>query len=279
MLLLSLLWLLYLAQDMERSPRLGLWAGFGLLAGFAGLTEPSVLVVVPFLMVLAAWRLAGSGQRWMAPGVAAGLMLAFTISPWMIRDALVFHRFIPMRDGLGLELWMGNNGRSLHWTNNNIHPLHDAKEHVEYDAGELAYMDHKAQQARTYIHDHPGWYAWMCVRRALYLWTGYWSFDKDYLAMEPTDPENVPFATCVTLLGVVGLFFAWRRRPFEAIRYGGVLFLFPLMYYFIHPEAYRMRPLDPLLVILGCYAIGIWRGKAVEGAEPAADAPAARLIA
>jgi hypothetical protein len=51
------------------------------------------------------------------------------------------------------------------------------------------------------------------------------------------------------------------------------------MYYFIHPEAYRMRPLDPLLVILGCYAIGIWRGKAVEGAEPAADAPAARLIA
>jgi len=279
LLLLSLLWLLYLAQDMERSPRLGLWAGFGLLAGFAGLTEPSVLVVVPFLMVLAAWRLAGSGQRWMAPGVAAGLMLAFTISPWMIRDALVFHRFIPMRDGLGLELWMGNNGRSLHWTNNNIHPLHDAKEHVEYDAGELAYMDHKAQQARTYIHDHPGWYAWMCVRRALYLWTGYWSFDKDYLAMEPTDPENVPFATCVTLLGVVGLFFAWRRRPFEAIRYGGVLFLFPLMYYFIHPEAYRMRPLDPLLVILGCYAIGIWRGKAVEGAEPAADAPAARLIA
>jgi hypothetical protein len=27
------------------------------------------------------------------------------------------------------------------------------------------------------------------------------------------------------------------------------------MYYFIHPEAYRMRPLDPLLVILGCSAI------------------------
>ena len=34
LLLLSLLWLIYLAQDMERSPRLGLWAAFGLLAGF-----------------------------------------------------------------------------------------------------------------------------------------------------------------------------------------------------------------------------------------------------
>ena len=279
LLLLSLLWLLYLAQDMERSPRLGLWAGFGLLAGFAGLTEPSVLVVVPFLLVLAAWRLAGAGQRWLAPGVVAMLTLAATISPWLIRDSLVFHRFIPMRDSMGLELWMGNNGSNLRWTSDDKHPLHDASELAAYDAGELAYMDHKAQQARTYISDHRGWYAWMCGRRVLYLWTGYWSFDKDYLAMEPTDPENVPFATCVTLLGMIGLYIAWRRRPHEAIRYGGVLFLFPAMYYFTHPEPYHMRPLDPLLVILGCYAIGIWRGKAVEGAEPAADAPAARLIA
>jgi 4-amino-4-deoxy-L-arabinose transferase-like glycosyltransferase len=279
LLLLSLLWLLYLAQDIENSPRLGLWAGFGLLAGFAGLTEPSVLVVVPFLMVLAAWRLARAGQRWLLPGVVASLTLAATISPWLIRNALVFHRFIPMRDSMGLELWMGNNGRSLHWTNNDIHPLHDAKEHIEYDAGELAYMDHKAQQARTYIRDHPGWYAWMCVRRSIYLWFGYWSFDKSYLAMEPFDPENVPFATGLTVLGMIGLYLAWRRKPYEAIRYGGVLFLFPLIYYFIHPEAYRMRPLDPLLVILGCYAILIWRGKAGESAGAATDSAAGQLIA
>ncbi len=42
LLLLCLCWLLVLAQHMEQSPRLALWAGFGLLAGFAGLTEPSV---------------------------------------------------------------------------------------------------------------------------------------------------------------------------------------------------------------------------------------------
>jgi hypothetical protein len=156
---------------------------------------------------------------------------------------------------MGLEMWMGNNGNSLHWTSDDLHPLHNAREMAEYNAGELAYMDHKAHQAREYIQDHRVWYAWMCARRVVYLWTGYWSFDHRYLAMEPTDPENVPFATCLTLLGLVGLFMAVRRQPFEAIRYGGVLFLFPLMYYFIHPEAYRMRPLDPLVVILGCQAI------------------------
>jgi 4-amino-4-deoxy-L-arabinose transferase-like glycosyltransferase len=254
----------YMAQDLERSPRLGLWAGFGVLAGFAALTEPSILVVVPFLLLLSAWRLARAGKCWLLPGLVASLTLAAAISPWMIRNAVVFHRFIPMRDSMGLEMWMGNTGRSLHWTNNDQHPLHDAGELAEYNAGELAYMDHKAQLAKAYIHDHPGWYAGMCARRAVYLWTGYWSFDPRYLAMEPTDPENIPFATGLTLLAILGIILAWRSKPFEAIRYGGVLFIFPAMYYFIHPEAYRMRPLDPLMVILGCYAIFTLREWVVE---------------
>ncbi|MGA2888626.1 MAG: glycosyltransferase family 39 protein [Terracidiphilus sp.] len=255
LLLLCLCWLLYLAQDLERSSRLGLWAGFGLLAGFAGLTEPSILILIPFLMALAAWRLAHAGRRWLLPGMVASFALAAAISPWMVRNAVVFHRFIPMRDSMGLEMWLGNNGDSQHWRSGNLHPNHDPAELAEYNAGELAYMAHKAQQADTYIHNHHGWYAWMCARRALYLWTGYWSFSSSYLAGEPLDAANVPVATVLTLLGFLGVMLAWHREPFEAIRYGGVLFLFPLMYYFSHPEAYRMRPIDPLIVILGCYAI------------------------
>ena len=269
LLLLCLLWLLYLAQSMEQSSRLRLWAGFALLAGFAGLTEPSILIVIPFLMALAAWRLARARKRWLMPGVVASVVLAATISPWLIRDAVVFHRFIPMRDSMGLELWMGNNGYSERWTTDGRHPLHDAGELAAYDQGELAYMDHKATQAKEYIAGHPGWYAWMCVRRAVYMWTGYWSFEAGYLAMEPTDPENVPFATFMMLIGVTGLFLARKRKPFEAIRLGGVLFLFPILYFFTHPEPYHMRTLDPLLVMLGCYAVVALRGRAAEKAAAA----------
>lgn len=255
LLLLCLCWLLYLAQDLEQSSRLGLWAGFGLLAGFAGLTEPSVLVVVPFLMLLAAWRLGRAGKRWLAPGVVASLCLAATISPWIIRDAMVFHRFIPMRDSMGLELWLGNDGYSRHWVNAGHHPNHDPRELAAYNAGELAYMDRKAQQAHDYIHAHERWYAWMCMRRAIYLWTGYWSFDRSYLAEEPMDTENVPFATSLLLLAALGIAFAWRRHRYDALRYGSVLLVFPLLYCFTHPQAYYMRPLDPVFVVLGCYAI------------------------
>jgi 4-amino-4-deoxy-L-arabinose transferase-like glycosyltransferase len=256
LLLFCLLWLIYLAQEMEESPRLELWAGFGLLAGFAGLTEPSVLLVVPFLMTLAAWRLMKAGKRWLAPGLIASLVLAATISPWMIRNALVFHRFIPMRDSMGLELWMGNNGYTERWTSDQLHPLHDMQELADYNSmGEVAYMDHKAAQAKAYIAAHPGWYALTSLRRAIYLWFGFWSFDPEYLQMEPLDLANIPFATTLTLLSVLGLSLAWSSKPFDVIRFAGVMFLLPVMYYFSHPEPYHMRPLDPLIVMLGMFAI------------------------
>jgi 4-amino-4-deoxy-L-arabinose transferase-like glycosyltransferase len=280
LLLLCLCWMMYLAQSLEESSRLGLWAGFGLLAGFAGLTEPSVLVVVPFLVVLACWRLKSDGKLWVMQGGLACLVMAATISPWIIRNALVFHRFIPMRDSMGLELWMGNNGHNIRWTSDDLHPLHDAQELADYNSmGEVAYMDHKMQQSKAYIHDHPLWYVEMCVRRSFYLWTGYWSFDRDYLAMEPMDLPNIPFATCLSLLCLLGLLAAWREKPFEAIRYGGVLFLFPIMYYLTHPEPYHLRTLDPLIVILGCRAILALRERAKEGAAlPLVPEPAEEVL-
>jgi hypothetical protein len=225
-------------------------------------------VVVPFLLLLAVWRLARAGGRWLLPGAAASFMLAATIAPWLVRDAMLFHRFIPMRDSMGLELWMGNNGYSARFTSDELHPLHNGQELADYNSmGELAYMDHKAAQAHAYIAAHPAWYAVMCLRRAFYLWTGYWSFDAEYLKMEPMDQFNIPFQSCLTLLAVCGLWFAWKRARWEAIRYAGVMFLFPIVYYFSHPEPYHMRTLDPLIVILGCYAIVIWRERAQCGAK------------
>ncbi len=202
--------------------------------------------------------------------------MAAAISPWIVRNAMVFHRFIPMRDNMGLELWMGNNGYDLRWTSDDLHPLHDPQELADYNRmGELAYNTQKMQQAKAYIHGHPAWYAWTSLRRAVYVWTGYWSFNPDYLELEPMDPANIPFATGLTLLGLLGLLMAWRETPFETIRYAGVLFVFPLMYYFTHPEPYQLRAVDPLLVILGCQAILALRervkartGKRVRARDP-----------
>jgi hypothetical protein len=104
----------------------------------------------------------------------------------------------------------------------------------------------------------------MSARRAVYLWTGYWSFDPEYLQMEGMDPFNVPFQSCLTLLAIAGLWFSWPMRPYEVIRYAGVMFLFPMVYYFSHPEPYHMRTLDPIVVILGCFVVVSWQAWLIE---------------
>lgn len=282
LLLLCLCWMIWLAMEMEERSSLGLWCGFGLLAGFAGLTEPSVLVVVPFLLALAVWRRRRAGAPFIAPALVASLALAAAIAPWMIRNQMVFHRFIPMRDSMGLEMYLSNTGESLHWRSGDHHPNHDPRELAEYDrAGELAFMDHKAAQAQAFIDAHRGWYFWMAGRRFLYLWTGYWSLDPHYLIQEPLDVYNIPVATFLSALGVWGIVLLSRKNAGHALRLGGLLFLYPLMYYFVHPEAYRMRPLDPFLVILTAYSLRcgyVWLALTARKMLPIKAIPAREVV-
>jgi 4-amino-4-deoxy-L-arabinose transferase-like glycosyltransferase len=255
MLLLEISWLLYLALRLGESARLGDWALFGALGGFAALTEPVALTILPALTLLAAYRLWRSGKPAVSRIVLAAVMTLVVISPWTIRNYFVFHRFIPMRDNMGLELRLGNDGFTHHWVHADTHPNHDAAQMANYERGELQYMDHQMVIAKAYIHQHPGFFAWMSLRRAVYLWTGYWSFEPSYLKEEEMDPPNIFFATSMLTLAIIGLWRLAKTNLAQSIGYAGVLFCFPALYYFSHPQAYHMRPIDPLFVILAVCAI------------------------
>src|ERR1039457_7720100 len=92
---------------------------------------------------------------------------------------------------------------------------------------------------------NPGWYAWATARRAVYLWTGYWSLDRAYLHEEPLDPPNILFCTTLTVLALLGLRRALRSDCGGTLPYALVLFSFPLIYYITSPEVYYRRPIDP----------------------------------
>ena len=161
-----------------------------------------------------------------------------------------------MRSGFGLELYIGNKGYSQHWVNRSLHPNHSDAELEEYErVGEMAYMDHKLRQGKDYIRNHPAWFAWMTMRRIVYMWTGYWSFNHTYLKEEPLDPPNIFVNTTMTVLGLLGLRRVWKRDRGLAIRFAIVLLFFPLTYYFSHPETYYFRPVDPLIVVLAAVTV------------------------
>jgi 4-amino-4-deoxy-L-arabinose transferase-like glycosyltransferase len=253
---LELLWLFYFAWRLEDSSRTRDWLLFGFFGGIAALTEPVVLSVVPLLGLWTLYRRYKRSRPWVAPLLAASLAALAVMSPWIIRNYELFHRFIPVRSGYGLELYIGNNGYSQHWVNRALHPNHSDAELGEYErVGEMAYMDHKLQQGKDFIHAHPGWFAWMTFRRIVYMWTGYWSLDRAYLKDEPLDPPNIFVNTTLTILGLLALRRVFQRDSGLAARFAIVLLFFPLAYYFSHPETYYFRPVDPLIVVLGAVAI------------------------
>ena len=251
-LLLAVLFLWALA--LEESGRVWDWLGFGALGGVAALTEPVVLSVVPLLGLWTCWRRLRKRQSWMLPMSVAALGALAVVAPWLVRNYETFHQFIPIRSGFGLELYIGNSADTRHWVDRSLHPNHSDAELAEYtERGELAYMQHKTQQAKQYIRSYPAQYVYRVVRRIIYIWTGFWSFDRAYLAEEPLDVPNIFLSTTMTVLALGGLRRVWRSDASLGVRFAIVFVFFPLAYYFSHPETYYFRPVDPLIVVLAAY--------------------------
>jgi 4-amino-4-deoxy-L-arabinose transferase-like glycosyltransferase len=256
LLTLELACLFLFALRLENSSRTRDWLLFGFFGGIAALTEPVSLSVVPLLGLWTLYRRYRLRRPWKIPMAAAALAALAVMAPWLVRNYELFHRFIPVRSGFGLELYIGNNGYSTRWVNSSLHPNHSDAELAEYErVGEMAYMDHKLQQGKAYVRSHPAWYAWMTLRRIVYMWTGYWSFSPEYLKDEPLDPPNIFVNSTMTILGLVGLRRVFQRDSSLAVRFAIVMLFFPLAYYFTHPETYYFRPADPLIVVLAAVAI------------------------
>jgi len=244
------------ALHLEETSRASRWAGYGALCGLAALVDPIVLSFAPGVALWMCWRRSRQRQGWLMPALAAILAFLIVICPWFVRNYRVFGTFIPFRDNFGLELYVGNNGNTWHFTPPGFHPSSTQKEWEEYQQmGELAYMRHKQQQALTYIGQHKAEFAVLSLRRAVYMWTNFWSFSPRYLEAEPLDPPNIFLCTGLTILALAGLWRAFRVGVSAGMPYAIALFLFPAVYYFTHPEDYYRRPIDPIFLVLAAYWI------------------------
>lgn len=253
-LLLTILFLITL--HLEKSTRLWHWIGFGALWGFTALTDPIALAAWPFFLGWAVYHLHRRKLQWALPLTASLLALAVCVAPWFVRNYNLFGRVIPFRDNAGLEIHIGNNGDTSHWRTRMIGPWHNEQEWMDFkELGELRYMDREKQRGMAFIRSHPAWFAWVTVRRFVYIWTGYWSFDNAYLRQEPLDPPNVVFCTSLTILALLGLRRLWRCDRALAAFFALVLFFFPAIYYVTHVEVYFRRQIDPLILVLAVYAV------------------------
>jgi 4-amino-4-deoxy-L-arabinose transferase-like glycosyltransferase len=229
------------------------WAGWGALWGLLALTNPAALAVLPFLLGWIIWR-----SQVRAASVLLMLLVVFAIvSPWMIRNYRVFHRFIPLRDNFWMEVWFGNTGDLSEIIPDWAHPSTNRQEQAEFARlGELAYNQEKKQLVLEFVREHPAQFAGLCLRRASNWWTGYWSLNPAFLEAEPFTYPNMLFVTGTSVITFFGLWVAWRRS-LPIAPYVLVLLFFPLVYYISHSELEYRHPIDPLMVVLAAYGVSV----------------------
>jgi len=105
--LFGLAWGLYFLVRLSQKPTV---STAGAAAGCLGLGSLASPILLPFTLLALGWLfwvLRGHPRRKTLVLLFSACFL-MTISPWMIRNAMTFKRFIPIRTGFGYNLWLGN---------------------------------------------------------------------------------------------------------------------------------------------------------------------------
>ena len=222
------------------------WAVFGLLWGWITLSSASIAVFLPFCTV---WILRGTPRiSRQLPRVllAAALCLACLV-PWMVRNARVFHQFVPMRTNFGAELAMGNDP-FLEGTVVGS-PVALPQEEAFYDqVGELEYSRIRGREAIARIRRDPAAFFKLTLRRFYFFWADVPHATRNGEGWtEYVRSLNFQFAS---ITGVLGLIVALRRKVPAAPLFAMAFAVIPFVYYFVFVQARFRHPLEPLITIL-----------------------------
>ena len=255
-------WILVLALRMRRigegssaasPPTTGQWAWFGLLWALMALTNPSLLLFMP---VCGLWILLGLPAREWWPKQIGAVVLAAAIflaclAPWTYRNWRVFHQFVPIRANFGVELYLGNGPGATGLLMGFDHPYEAPDQLRLYtQMGEIAYAKMRGAMAKQVILADPGRFLDLSLRRVYYFWFSVPHPGDEGFINEYGRNLNYQFTSIV---GLLGLALALRRRAPAAWLFFWAFLLLPLTYYFVTVHARFRHPLEPLITILGVY--------------------------
>jgi len=269
-LLTTAFWLALEIGDAQEPRRKRLWLCFGLVWGITALTNPSCLLFLPFAGGWACYRLWRQGKPWGAMAIAAALVFFALITPWEVRNYLVFHQFIPIRSNGGAELRLGNGPGAMGICMVELHPTQHLPQLQLYrEMGELAYVKMRKQEAFDWMRAHPGPTAVLWLKKAIYYWAGIPNASANWLLVQGKNSVFLAWS----VLAWWGLGRMIRLRKQGAPLFAALLLAYPAIYYVVFPQLRYRHPIEPVMLILAVYVISEARELREGGA--AADAPAA----
>jgi len=223
------------------------WLLYGVLWGVAVLVNPALVAIYGVLFLWACRPRGGAGQSFretVAGALLTLVLMTAIVAPWTLRNYRIFHRFIPVRSNLGLELWTGNHHDADGFFHISLHPLGSKAELAQYRRrGEAGYMEWKQQLALEFMRTRPAEFLHLTLFRMSCFWGGV--YDGGY----------APIFLPTTLFGLSGLALLARRNRPLMWRFALPLIVYPVPYYLTHADLRFRFPIEPLLACLSGYAI------------------------
>jgi hypothetical protein len=249
----TLVWMTLLIAESSNKK---LWLTYAILWAFALLTNPSLGIALPFLLLWAAVRSSDSTKlSWRIP-VASFALIVLCCLPWTVRNYSAFHRLIPLRSSFPFELWIGNNDIFDEHAVRGIQRITRYEETRKYaQLGENAYLDEKWTLARSFVQQKPALFLRLTGRKVIAAWAGTEHPFTEFLRTDSLLARTVIVCNLLLTLGTIAgvLLLARTKNPFA---YPVTIFpaLYPFIYYVTHTSLRYRHPIDPLLLFLTVFA-------------------------
>jgi Dolichyl-phosphate-mannose-protein mannosyltransferase len=248
--------ILYCTLKLAESTRVRDWCLYGLLWGFALMTNPALGSLLPFLLGWAAYRAHGCGPQRLARPALVVLMAVLCCTPWTVRNYIAFQHFVSLRSTFPFALWLGHNRvfDPHSPVTTRVTPYEEAQEYKRL--GEDAFMRKKGTDALSFIQTHPSLEVHLFEQRFVAFWAGLDSPFKRFLDAESPGGRILLLANFLATLGTIGglvaVWIRWRRYAFVLSAFPMV---FPWMYYITEPYLRYRQPIDPILMLLAALAL------------------------
>jgi 4-amino-4-deoxy-L-arabinose transferase-like glycosyltransferase len=242
-----------------RRLRLRLWLAWGLLWGLLALANPTLGLALP---VCGAWLFlrgrampAKEHHDWRSQvrgATLAALVCLATLAPWIARNWVTFHQFIPVRDNFGAEVWAGDGPGSDGFRAGNLLPLNaTAAQTLLYQRmGEPAWVHMRGQQAYAFLRRHPGHLLRLSLKRLYFQWFGLPHPSSTHPAGEAL--RSIDYAL-FSLTGWLGLALSFRRGVPGSGLFLGIFLVTPIFCYLVSAGPGFRHPLEPLIDIFTVY--------------------------
>jgi 4-amino-4-deoxy-L-arabinose transferase-like glycosyltransferase len=256
--------LLWATLELAESRRVRDWCFYGLLWGFALLTNPAIALLFPVLLAWAAYRIRDRyhAASWLMRPVLAAALALLCCLPWTIRNYVQFHKLIPLRSNFAFELYIGNNENYEDEHRSRPGAVTQDREILRYlHMGETAFMEEEKRKAVAFIAEHPRIELWLISQRFVDFWTGtstplavFRRADSLWLRIILLCNDLAPLCA---FLGVIVLL---ATKNSYALPVVAIPIVFPLLYYVTHTSLRYRHPIDPVVLLLAAIGVhGVWR--------------------